>query len=1402
MLDDVVRYVLDEVAMDGSIDDRPGTGDVSRNIQTDKSGLWQNMVLNVRAPAKNIILMGFCRGTSPSRFIALFSRNSCPLNLANETDPPVAADPSDPNAEHSQSVTQEQEQEREHYAAYVWRMMVDLKAMRVVLLETGGGGTGNGGPSEQDQQIANGQDDPLETIDSTADFVLDPALAVEAQAAAAPAATTEPAATEAAPVPEASDLDADKYDLMLLKEKYGDKVVMRASEDEIMNALTGSYVRPSRLSNIVYTALQFIARGKEFGMSVLDIAKKTGQKPSTVFYLVKTLTDMGVAAKIKDTESNKTNIAVHRRYLSENFQYQLRMEHLTYLAEVAREDTKPDINDIEIEDNIPIDPSTGLPKFPPFGLESLGSRAFIKYRLIKLLKSDLWHHLIENRLLPKFMGFQPAYTLQARRQFQRHISALKREGLIDEVLVPDENIPDKPHRCLRLAEFRPKDNEKETFEGALPDILSTVIDPALIDVEELEDDDLLEDDDPLDETISPKELRYDYSYTIDHAVLQVVKGSGTQGVTIRQIMRQINNLDHKTVDVVVARYERLEHHPTQLNDFLFKVTQEVYGREKRLRVFTLENFRQRCLEDGIQLNDEIPTHPNIGRYADLSDYKLCKTQAEAKVALDFEWIGVPRACDKINKEHKKWTKRPPGMPRKAPKSKKGQDNQQDDMDPQVLGRPRKFIRTIGLDGKLVKRTKFNVIPVHPELPSVYLYNTETKVFFDVPADWDGVRPLQAPPDWDTATEPVCPIIPSTGLPARADLVKEIKKKQAAAEAKAKRSRKHFRDEDDDEHPPAPPKKKGRPKKVVDENATPPPPKKKGRAKKGDKPDLADADQAADQAAVGDQVETGDQTPEAPAGLSTTGKKTRPRKTAKSQAIASVEVESPAATPLEESEIAAHGTTEPNVGDVVAESSTSTRAASKRRGKANVASTATVDLTAADAMEVDASMDIPGDESHHIESLPIDDAMNQPSPEKHAQPEPEFELDPQLSAGTTALETAVIEEPALHSPGSAIPSAQQESVHTGTSPVAVTVVSPVTKKRSRPSNANPNSSAADTASATGEPDPKKAKASKWTKLVKPRGSLQHPYRKREILEFLRAAGGVTTGGYFLCVNIWEWIQTHKDGKSTFENLGAGSLMGTAGFAEVQRFQEALAALQKAEREAAAMAIAEGTGGGGTAHAIRGGDSNAAIPPTPKNEGVEGVKNRQLPGDGAALTASPPRINIKLADAAVTTPAPSSPIQEEAKLGSGSEPQGKPIGNLPALKEEEEVKDKGGKADADADAPAEPTGKDDHKMEVDNVDIDIPVKPIEPIDPRTAPENKDIGLHCWIVGTLQSEVDHAYAKVEELLAFAIKEYEAWLEEHGDERSDEEADEFEGKDVVMEGIEGAAGEGEVKKPVEVKL
>lgn len=268
-------------------------------------------------------------------------------------------------------------------------------------------------------------------------------------------------------------------------------------------------------------------------------------------------------------------------------------------------------------------------------------------------------------------------------------------------------------------------------------------------------------------------------------------------------------------------------------------------------------------------------------------------------------------------------------------------------------------------------------------------------------------------------------------------------------------------------------------------------------------------------------------------------------------------------------------------------------------------------------------------------------------------------------------------------------------------------------------------------------------------------------------------------------------------------GVGGMIGSAGFAEVQRFQEALAALQKAEREAAAMAVNEGTGGGGTANAVRGGDSNAAFPPTPKDDGAEGIKNRQLPGDGG-VTSSPPNVNIKLADAAVTTPASSSPILDEAKLASAADAQNKAPNNLPVVKEEEELKEK--PEQIATDLAVDEVKKQDDKMDIDKpVELAVPTEP-EVIDPRTAPENKDIGLHCWIVGILQSEVDHAYARIQELIDGAIREYEVWLEEHGEETEEDEDEEVESgdrdKDVVMGSGQVAVEGSEAKNAVEVKL
>ncbi|KAJ9092072.1 hypothetical protein QFC19_008846 [Naganishia cerealis] len=275
---------------------------------------------------------------------------------------------------------------------------------------------------------------------------------------------------------------------------------------------------------------------------------------------------------------------------------------------------------------------------------------------------------------------------------------------------------------------------------------------------------------------------------------------------------------------------------------------------------------------------------------------------------------------------------------------------------------------------------------------------------------------------------------------------------------------------------------------------------------------------------------------------------------------------------------------------------------------------------------------------------------------------------------------------------------------------------------------------------------------------------------------------------------------------------GGVGGSAGLAEVQRFQEALAALQRAEREAAMNAVALG----GTNEGIRGGDSNAAIPPTPKNEPVEGGgsggKNGQLPADGAPLGGLP---NLNLADSAMITPAPSSPAEDKKQLPAADEEV--KAAALPVLREEDEVK-AGGEKKADVASEskkgivsAEKKKEDENAMDVDELDPQVKRKNSSDtaaaeasLDPRKAPENKDIGLHCWIVGTLQSEVDDTYARIQKLIDHAIKEYEPWLElqeessEEEEEVEDESDEAAKGKDVVMEGPE----EGGKDKSVEVKL
>lgn len=104
--------------------------------------------------------------------------------------------------------------------------------------------------------------------------------------------------------------DATEASLQDLKTQYGDGLRIAVDPDTSFAAITGSHLRvrqpifprfdhtnsytvkPSKLSPMVYTALQFITRGREQGISVVDLGKKTKYDQKTCFYLVKQLIDL------------------------------------------------------------------------------------------------------------------------------------------------------------------------------------------------------------------------------------------------------------------------------------------------------------------------------------------------------------------------------------------------------------------------------------------------------------------------------------------------------------------------------------------------------------------------------------------------------------------------------------------------------------------------------------------------------------------------------------------------------------------------------------------------------------------------------------------------------------------------------------------------------------------------------------------------------------------------------------------------------------------------------------------------------------------------------------------------------------------------------------------------------
>lgn len=186
----------------------------------------------------------------------------------------------------------------------------------------------------------------------------------------------------------------------------------------------------------------------------------------------------------------------------------------------------------------------------------------------------------------------------------------------------------------------------------------------------------------------------------------------------------------------------------------------------------------------------------------------------------------------------------------------------------------------------------------------------------------------------------------------------------------------------------------------------------------------------------------------------------------------------------------------------------------------------------------------------------------------------------------------------------------------------------------------------------------------------------------------------------------------------------------------------------------------------------------LPPTPKPDEL---------GNGRILPNAPDaRLRLATGNSGPVTPPVKSPTMgKEEKAEGEKSTHTLPLGQNQSPPQAQQAK-------LGLGAVAEVPETDSHKaMDVDGKDKgDLPAPPSVPLpaarsesidEPpkKTGAVGEEIGLHCWIIGILQEEVDMAVEKVQALFDAKISMFEQWARENEfdpiwfDEESDSDDD-----------------------------
>ncbi|KAJ7596727.1 hypothetical protein C8J56DRAFT_295687 [Mycena floridula] len=351
--------------------------------------------------------------------------------------------------------------------------------------------------------------------------------------------------------------DAKSRSLDDLIAEYGDSLRIGLDSDAIYAIITGSHIRYPKMSPMVYSALQIITRGRDNGVSVVEIGQKSGYDQKACFYLVRQLTELDLAVKVRRGGMG-THIIIHRYFFDRSPAWKEIRDEETKAEDVISKKEPQEDEEQPSSEAFVVEPL----QFTRIDVRHLSSLPLLRGRIIRLLKASRNQLHPSHDILLKIGCLNPSKPV--RRFFQTQLREMIDEGIIEKVIVAAAS---KNKRggisCIRLI-----DENGSTVPAEKQAV-------------------------PVDEDVEKNDFS-DYGLkmnaTLHKQITDLLESAGPTGMTLSELSTNLCEFDRRTLELLLMRAER-DPPPSHLADLQVAGIMESCGRERRHRYFTVAAYQ-------------------------------------------------------------------------------------------------------------------------------------------------------------------------------------------------------------------------------------------------------------------------------------------------------------------------------------------------------------------------------------------------------------------------------------------------------------------------------------------------------------------------------------------------------------------------------------------------------------------------------------------------------------------------------------------------------------------------------------------------------------------------------------------------------------------------------------------